>query len=326
VRDTIRVASTETVGRSDCRTLPFSTVEPRKPVPSWQPGRFVWPSGRTKLVLFGGVGSRTGETEKSFGGLLHYLSINGGYDLRRDVLEGTFAGEDRPDGWRPRPYVAADTRRPLLDLAESVAGCLEWYRDQLPAQSRLCVLGYSLGGVAALDGSTLALVRDRPGWHNRLSSIITLAAPVRGCNAGPLINWAWLVTAEPDALGEAGRDLDMRWRDQEEQERLTRRAAFVRAAGIDLLTLADPDDAVVRPDEALLPAPGEPQSNLLVNVKVVRPGTLGHGAILDEPAVWRRIMAQLGPQEVEVGPPDEDPIDAELAALKARLRSEGRLK
>ena len=27
------------------------------------------------------------------------------------------------------------------------------------------------------------------------------------------MNWAWLVTAEPDPLGTAGRDLDARWKD-----------------------------------------------------------------------------------------------------------------
>ena len=61
--------------------------------------------------------------------------------------------------WRPTPYVAADTRRPLIDSAEAVAGCLDWYRQALPSDTRLCVLGYSLGGVVGLDGATLAVAR-----------------------------------------------------------------------------------------------------------------------------------------------------------------------
>jgi hypothetical protein len=168
-------------------------------------------------------------------------------------------------------------------------------------------------------------VHDRVGWQGRLAGVATFAAPVRGCSVGAFVNWAWLVTAEPDALGEAGRDLDLRWRDADEQQRLTRRAAFLRAAGAHVLTLADPDDAVVRPEEALLPAPGESASQLLVPTQRVRPGSMGHGAILDEPATWRRVLATVGPQSDTRGPV-VDPIEAELQALKARLRSQGRIK
>ena len=297
------------------------------PVPSWRPGHFVWPTGSSKIVLFGGVGSRTGDAERSFAGMMRFLVQRGGYDLRRDFLEGSFAGHDTPRGWQPRPYIPSDTRRPLLDMAEAAAGSLAWYRDRLPASTRLCALGYSLGGVVGLDGATLAVVRDRTGWKGRLAGLVTFAAPVRGCNAGPFINWAWLATAEPDPLGDAGRDLDRRWNDPEEQERLKRRAEFLRATGAHVLTLADPDDAVVRPDEALLPAPGEKDTDLLVPVRVSRPGSLGHGAILDEPAVWRRVLAVIGSQTHEAA--DDSPakhIDDELEAIKKRLRAQGRIK
>ena len=303
-----------------------SAPQPPSAVPSWQPGRYVWPRGRTKLILLGGIGSRTGDAEKAYRGLLGFMAQRGGYDARRDVLEATYAGSEVDGAWQPRPYVAADTRRPLIDAAEAVAGSLEWYRNALPADARLFVLGYSLGGVAALDGVTLALARDRAGWAGRLGGVITLAAPVRGCNAGPLMNWAWLVTSEPDALGQAGADLDARWRDDEEQARLRRRADFVRAAGVRVLTLADPDDAVVRPEEALLPGPGESIEDLLIPVTIRRPGSLGHGAILDEPAVWRRVLAVVGRQEVGDGPAAVDPIESELEALKARMRAQGRLR
>jgi hypothetical protein len=300
--------------------------QPRAPVPSWRPGHFVWPRGRTKLVLFGGIGTRTGDAERSFAGLIRYLSQHGGFDPRRDVLEGTFTGSDSGGLWRPRPYLPVDTRRPLLDIAESVANTMEWYRGALPNDAQLCLLGYSLGGVAALDGATLAVVRDRAGWQGRIAAVVTIAAPVRGCNAGPLMNWAWLATAEPDPLGQAGRDLDARWHDAEEQQRLERRAGFLRDSGAAVLTLADPDDAVVRPDEALLPAPGQSRDDLLVPVRTVRPGTYGHGALLDEPALWQRVLNLIGAQEAGSGPPPPDPIDAELEALKARLRSEGRIR
>jgi len=303
-----------------------SDAQAQGPVASWRPGHYVWPGGRTKVVLFGGIGSRTGDPERSFASLIRYLAEHGNYDARRDVLEGTFGGAESNGTWRPRPYIPSDTRRSLLDIAVAAAGTLEWYRDRLPSNARLLLVGYSLGGVAALDGATLAIVRDRVGWQGRIAGVVTLAAPVRGCNAGALMHWAWLATAEPDPLGAAGRDLDARWRDREEQERLTRRAAFLRAAGAFVLTLADPDDAVVRPEEALLPAPNESDADLLVTVRARHAGTLGHGALLDEPAVWARILNVVGPQVFD-GPPDApDPIETELEALKKRMRAEGRLK
>jgi hypothetical protein len=300
-----------------------SVDEPRRALPSWRPGHFVWPGGRTKLVLLGGIGTRTGDAERSFSGMLRFLAERGGYDPRRDVLEGTYAGTDVNGVWQPIPYAAADTRKPLIDLAEAVAGCLDWYREHLPTDARLCVLGYSLGGVAGLDGATLAIARDRDAWREHLGALVTLAAPLRGCSVGALINWAWLITAEPEPLGAAGHDLDARWKDSDEQTRLERRATFVRAFGARVLTLVDPDDSVVRPEEGLVAAPGESVLDLQVRTQITRPGSLGHGAILDEPAIWQRVLAAIGPQTR--GRSDPDPIDEELRALKARMRSEGRI-
>src|SRR5207253_396077 len=224
--------------------------EPLQPAPSWRAGHYVWPAGRTKIVLLGGIGTRTGDAERAFSGMTRFLAERGGYDGRRDFLEGTFAGTELDGGWRPTAYGPADTRRPLIDMAEAVAGCLDFYRQALPAEAQLCVVGYSLGGVVAVDGATLAVARDREAWHNRLAAVVTLAAP--------------------------------------------------------------------------LPAPGESLPDLQIPTSVRRPGSLGHGAILDEPSVWRRILGVVGPQ-AQVGTPSADPIEAELNALKDRLRREGRI-
>jgi hypothetical protein len=279
----------------------------------------VWPGGRVKLVLVAGLNSRSGDAEGAFGGMLRYFHEHGGYDPRRDALEGTYAEPEQP-----RVYAPADTRRPLIDMAEALAACLDFYRLALPADTRLCVVGYSLGGVVSLDGATLAVARDREAWRGRLGGVITLSAPLHGSSVGALVNWAWLVTGEPDGLGAAGDDLQARWKDAEEQTRLARRAAFLRAVGARVVTLADPNDSVVRPEEALLPAPGESVADLQVSTRITRPGSLGHGAILDEPAVWRRVLAAIGPQDGARRV--ADPIEDELQALKARMRREGRLR
>jgi pimeloyl-ACP methyl ester carboxylesterase len=288
----------------------------------------VWPGGRTRLVVVGGVGSRTGDAERAFAGMMRFLAERAGYHLRHDLLEATYAGRVVGERWEPRPYTPADTRQPLVDLADAVAGTLEWYRDVLPPETRFCVLGYSLGGVIALDAATLAAARDRRGWRERIAAVVTIASPVRGCNAGPFIQWAWIATADMDPLGVVGAELDRRWSDPLERERVERRAAFLRSEGAAVLTLADPDDAVVRPDEALLPAPGQAPGELLVRTDRVRPGSYGHGAILDEPATWRRVLEVIGPQQpLPGGQPGsaEDPIELELQAIKERLRAEGRL-
>lgn len=296
------------------------------PVASWRPGFYVWPGGRTKLVLLAGLSSRTGDAERAFGTMLQYLSRHGGYDARRDVLEGTFAGVDRNGNWQPAVYAASDTRKSLIDMAEAFAGCLDFYRTALPADTKLAVLGYSLGGVVGLDGATLAVARDREAWRGRLAAVITLAAPLHGVSVGGLVKWAWLVTGEPDGLGAAGDDLEARWRDAEEQTRLTRRAAFLRSIGARVLTLADPDDSVVRPEEALLPAPGETVRDLQVTTSITRPGSLGHGAILEEPGVWRRVFGAIGPQNSTQARRGSDPIEEELKALKEKLRRQGRIR
>jgi hypothetical protein len=158
-----------------------------------------------------------------------------------------------------------------------------------------------------------------------------MASPVRGSNIGPLINWIWLVTADGESLGELGKDLEQRWRDPQEQARLLRRAAFLRTSGTDVLTLADPDDAVVRPDEALLPAPGQSLEELLVQSRVHRAGSHGHGAILEDSQTWQRILDVIGPQEPLTAAKrsqrnTRDPIDQELQALKARLKAQGRIR
>src|SRR5882724_4595792 len=113
-------------GWARCVSVTLSRVV-LEAVPSWRPGYFVWPTGGTKLVLLAGIGTRTGDSERVFGAMLGYLAEHGGYDLRRDVLEGTYAGREVDGEWRPMPYTSPDTRRPLIDAAEAVAGCLEWY-------------------------------------------------------------------------------------------------------------------------------------------------------------------------------------------------------
>lgn len=302
---------------------------PRDPTTPWLPGQRIARRGRIKLVALGGAGSQSGTIRQQLSGLMAFLARDGGYDPVGDLLEASYAGRPGPDGgWLPQPYRAADTRQALSASADAVAGALDWYRDALPSETQLVVLGYSLGGVVALDGATLAVARDRAGWAKRLRAVITLASPLRGSSAGLLVSWAWVATSDPEGLGQAGEDLRQRWDDAEEQTRLERRAAFLRAHGTVVQTLADPDDAVVRPEEALLPAPNETARDMLVRSGGGTEAILGHGALFHATEVWRRVLRVAGPQQVGSGGSDQrgDALDAEIAAIKARLRAEGRLR
>ncbi len=325
-----RVTAAESSFLHRGRTLRYPqrvTSRTQELIPSWRPGRFLLAAGRTKLVVLGGLGGRTGDAERSFFGLAQFLAREGGYDRKRDILEATYAGHEVAGRWQPRPFGPQDTKQHLIDSAEAVAGVLEWYRDALPASTRFCVLGYSLGGVVAMDGVAMTLARDRQGWQGRLGGVVTLVSPLRGCNAGPFMQWAWVATNDRDPLGLAGPDLDKRWTDPQEQARVERRAAFIRSQGVPLLTLADPDDAVVRPEEALVLAPGESPDDVLVNSRWTRPGSHGHGGILDDPVTWTRVLSVVGPQQTGgvAAERSVDPIELEIEEIKARLRAAGRL-
>ena len=153
-------------------------------------------------MLLGGVGTRTGDAERSFGGLLRFLA-----DAAATTCAATCSKARTPASEVRRRLAADSVRRGGHAAAADRqrrgsrrAASIGTARRCRPIR-RLCVLGYSLGGVVGLDGATLAVARDRQGWHGRLGAVVTLAAPVRGCSAGALMNWAWLVTAEPDPLG-----------------------------------------------------------------------------------------------------------------------------
>lgn len=293
--------------------------------PDWQPGKRISLSGQKKLVVLGGAGSRTGDAERAFSLLFRHLKTHAGF-MDGDLLEASYTGELGAHSWVPRPYEPAHTRQQLSESAEAVAACLNWYRSVLQPDAHLYFIGYSLGGVVGFDGATLAFAQNRKAWQNHLRGLVTVASPIRGSNLGPLLPWAWLVTPDIQGLGAAGEDLRHRWIDAAEQERLQRRADFLRANGVAVLTLADPDDAIIRPDEALLLI-DQPPEQLLLRTTRVRTRSHGHGVVLDEPAFWMRVADFVGHQTPATHsvPPFVDPLDTELAAIKEKLRREGRL-
>jgi len=102
-------------------------------------------------------------------------------------------------------------------------------------------------------------------------------------------------------------DLARRAADEMARASVRRSAARLRAAGIRVVTLAAEDDAVVTPEDALLPSDG-PDASAFVLRPRRRPGAsyvesmLGHGALPHDPLCWQRVLAALGPA-VEIADP-----------------------
>ena len=244
---------------------------------------------RSQIVCLAGAGSRSGRAWEIFDGIIRYLTVVGGYD-RRDFVEASYrvgeAGE-------PLPYTEEDSTRPLVQTTGAVARALEWVRRQ--GSTRLHLLGWSLGGVVLFDAAA-ALVRADPSWARDLGTIVTLASPLLGSD----LDGIDLVGAM--AVGPVGGDLARRAADDAQKRLVQQNAARLRTAGVRVVTLAAEDDAVVPPEEALLPADG-PEPSAFVLRPRRRPtapyveSVLGHWDLPHDPVCWQRVFAALGPAE-----------------------------
>src|SRR5581483_7348073 len=307
---------------------------------------------RKQIVLAAGIGSRSGDTRRLFGGLQSYFIAEGGY-APRDFHEATYGGKYEGGRWTgPAPYDAAAFDMPL---ATSVAHCTQallwWAREQpLPVEWHL--IGYSLGGLVLLEAATVLYQRAWDSWGRHLRSLTTLSSPLNGCSLG---EFRWL--GDVFGPGAVGPEICALGDDPRHRQRIAADVERLRAAGVTVTTLVEADDAVIQPGDGIV-GPVDPSlvvaaASTLDNSFVAR--YLGHGRIVHEPRVWRRLLQSIGPQttgssdvasrptgsagRVLVTPPPAgaagtaaDPAAAEasllelqLAELKARLRAEGRL-
>jgi hypothetical protein len=80
-----------------------------------------------------------------------------------------------------------------------------------------------------------------------------------------------------------------------------RLAARLRASGVSLLTLADPGDVVVTPEDAIIAPPSERDRYLVSGPRASWTGgaglPLGHGPLLSDTLAWVRMAKLIGPQE-----------------------------
>ncbi len=269
-------------------------------VDDWLPG----PSGQHGWAAEDRAGlfmSRTGEALRQFDGFLRYLESNFGY-VRGDILEVSYHSEVAADGRRPAPYEPRHCELSLKEGTLQVSHSLRWYRARLPDDTIYHLIGYSLGGVALFGAAALLTEAEPDRWRGRLGSLTTLSAPLFGADLG--VEGDLLAALGFGALfpqSQAIRELIARGSSPEHRARIERQAERLRAFGIQLQTLADAEDVVVTPADAIIAPPGERERYVLSGPRV--PASLGgrnpfgHGPLLGNTLAWVRMARLIGPRE-----------------------------
>jgi hypothetical protein len=270
----------------------------------WQAGRRLNTRGRNKIVLAAGMLSRSGEALDRFGGFLRYLTTNHGYEAG-DFLEISYNSVQDVEGWRPIPYDSVHCEAGLADVATHVGRGLRWYRSILPDDTRYHLIGYSLGGVALFEAAGALLFGEPERWQGRITSLITLSAPLFGTDLGlegDLLAVLGFGVLLPNGLGI--QELVKRGSDPRHRATVERLANRLREQGVSLLTLADAEDVVVTPADAVIAPLHERDWYVLSRRNVVSFGggpvagvPLGHGPLLDNTLAWVRMAKLIGPQE-----------------------------
>jgi pimeloyl-ACP methyl ester carboxylesterase len=241
------------------------------------------------VVCLAGAGSQSGRAVEVLDGVVRYLIVAGGY-VRDDFVESSY--HTTPEGL-PLPYDATHSTDTLDSAVIAVARHLRWLRRH--EKRRLHLLGWSLGGVVLFEAAVATIDAD-PSWADAFGAIVTLASPLLGSDLDgiDLIGSA--------AAGVVGAELTQRAADDAEKHRIRQDAERLREAGIRLVTIASEDDAVVTPEDALLPAVGSEPSAFILRPRR-RPNApylesiLGHGALPHDPTCWRHVLNALGPAE-----------------------------
>src|SRR5258708_4339308 len=241
------------------------------------------------VVCLAGAGSQSGRAVEVLDGIIRYLIIAGDY-ARADFVESSY--QTTLEGVA-LVYDATHSTDTLDSAVLAVARHLRWLRRH--ENRRLNLLGWSLGGVVLFEAAVATIDAD-PSWASAFGSIVTLASPLLGSDLDgiDLIGSA--------AAGPVGAELTLRAADDAEKHRIRQDAERLRAAGIRLTTIASEDDAVVTPEDALLPAVGPEPCAFILRPRR-RPNApylesiLGHGALPYDPTCWRHVLNALGPAE-----------------------------
>jgi hypothetical protein len=241
------------------------------------------------VVCLAGAGSQSGRALDILVDIERYLTAAGGY-VPDDFVEASY--RVAPDG-APLPYDATHSTMSLVTATQNVAQYLRWLRRR--HSTRLHLLGWSLGGVVLFEAA-VSLLDASAAWAEWLGSIVTLSSPLLGSD----LDGIDLIGAV--AAGQVGADLTRRAADEVEKRRVRQDAGRLRAAGVRLVTIAAEEDAVVTPEDSLLPSLGPPAAAFVLRPRRRLNGSyveniLGHGALPHDPTCWQHVLAALGPAD-----------------------------
>jgi pimeloyl-ACP methyl ester carboxylesterase len=271
-------------------------------IADWLEGQRIDLRGRKKVLRAAGVLSQTGDAARHLGGFSRYLQRSRGF-ASGDFLELTLRGAGTDADWRPAAYRPGDSEAPLSESTALVVRQLRWYDARLPVDQQLHLIGYSLGGVLMLRAAAGLIEQDASTWGQRLRSLITLASPHFGCDLGPegdLLGLFGFGSLLPG--GEVVRELCALGSDSRHRPQVERQARLLRRAGVQLLTLADENDVVVTPDDAIIAPPFERARCAFSSSRSRQGGVygdaiFGHGPLLDNPKAWALMAETIGHQE-----------------------------
>jgi hypothetical protein len=255
---------------------------------------------RKRVVLAAGVGSRSGDALRLFAGFRQFLIDEAGF-APEDFLEATYAGRYVGGRWvGPAPYDETASTAPLAASVAHCAQALLWWARQQPRGVEWHLVGFSLGGLVLLEAAGLLHQRAPDSWGQHLRSLTTLSSPLNGCALGEF-SWLGAVLGP----GAVGAELCALGNDPRHRERIAALVARLRAAGVVVTTLVEADDAVVQPADGIV---GPIDPSLIVPCRSQPddpPGAryLGHGRIVNEPRVWKQLLAIIGPQVGFTGRP-----------------------
>jgi hypothetical protein len=248
---------------------------------------------RKLIVLAAGVGTRSGDTHRVFAGFRGFMQGEPGFEPH-DFVEATYGGRHEGGRWvGPAEYDLSAFDAPLATTIVNTTEALLHESRRRPPSTEWHLVGFSFGGLVLLEAAILLQRRAPEGWGRGLRTITTLSSPLNGVALG---EWRWLgdlfgqgaVSAELSALGE----------NPAHRRRLAAAVDRLRAQGVTVTTLAEADDAVVLPKDAIigpvLPSLVVQSSSSAEASPVAR--HLGHGRIVNAPFVWERLLALIGPQ------------------------------
>jgi hypothetical protein len=248
---------------------------------------------RKLVVLAAGISSRSGDTRRLFSGLRQYFSREGGF-AADDFLEATYAGSYTEGRWvGPATYDITAFDEPLASAVTHCAQALLWAARQHPEPRAWHLVGYSLGGLILLEAAIVLHRRAWETWGRDLRTVTTLSAPLNGCALGELRFLGDLFG--PGAIGPEVVHLGD---DPAHRARIAAEVARLSAAGVTVTTLVEADDAIIQPEDGIV---GPHDLDLVVHATARSDDSavarhLGHGRILNETRVWRRLLEIVGPQ------------------------------